>query len=66
MSTPYKPCSCRADCPYQDENPDEPCWGPVNAVDEWYTDDDWGWYHACEGHHDVVSGGKYIREETLQ
>jgi len=64
VSTPYVPCSCGAGCPYEDKNSDEPCWGPVHAVDEIYSEDDWWWIHACEGHHDKADGGEYIKETT--
>lgn len=65
MSTPthcspsYRPCSCGANCPHG--SPDEPCWGPVNAVDEVsFVDEegnpDWYWIHVCEGHSDKIDG----------
>lgn len=53
---PYVKCHCGADCPLYDEEHPEECWGEVLAVDEWWTDDDYGWIHACEAHEKDVAG----------
>lgn len=61
---------CGAECTKEYENdPDQPCWGKVYAVDEWIIEDegytDSIWIHACEGHADMVAwGGEYTKEPS--
>jgi hypothetical protein len=45
-------CCCASECPYldQEDAPGGPCEGPVEAVDEEYTEDDYWWVHRCEKH----------------
>lgn len=62
MNKTYKKCECGSDCIYFDDNINEPCWGPVSAIDEVYDGDDWGWIHVCRGHGNVYDGGEYIPE----
>ena len=52
-------CYCGASCYF--EKSDEPCWGEVEAIDEYYSDDgDYEWIHACQGHKNCSFGSKYI------
>lgn len=48
----YRPCECGAECDLLDDNqPREPCWGEVTAVDDWVGEDGAiGLLHACRGH----------------
>ena len=57
-SESYKPCHCGADCGAGNDT--EICWGEVNAVDEWQSEEDWGWIHRCEGHD--IDTNKYTPE----
>jgi hypothetical protein len=50
---------CGADCDLG--TPQKPCWGNVKVVDELYTEDDYVWIHACEGHQNIRDGGLYIK-----
>lgn len=45
-------CCCSQECPYldQEDAPDGPCEGPVEAVDEMQADDDYYWVHRCQKH----------------
>lgn len=54
---------CGADCWAEHwlEEYGGPCWGDVEVIDEEYTDDDYWWIHACEGHANGY-GGPYIPE----
>jgi hypothetical protein len=67
----YKPCSCGGDCfRYFVADEKDPCWGPVEAIDEQpYADEDgaedWYWVHACQGHINVYEGGKYTPDPNL-
>lgn len=49
----YKSADCCKDVDCLYENDVTPCWGQVTVVDESYSDDDWWWIHACEGHSDM-------------
>ena len=47
---------CNADCWFEDvyePDPNRPCWGDVEVVDEITFGDDWAWIHSCQGHHDM-------------
>lgn len=59
----YKACTCGADCWAEGTNDNEPCWGEVSAIDEWYSEDDYGWIHGCEGHDGDMYCGKSYRPE---
>lgn len=55
----YNPeACCGKDC-YALYNEDEPCWGDVYVEDEEWTEDDYYWVHACEGHLGTYPTGKY-------
>jgi hypothetical protein len=56
-------CSCGARCPYEDNNPNEPCWGDVDPFDSISTPDGDIFLHACKGHADRYYGHPY-RPET--
>jgi hypothetical protein len=47
--TPCAGCGDTVCCRAKDG---EPCWGRIVETEEWYTVDDAGWLHACEGHRD--------------
>jgi hypothetical protein len=53
---------CGTDCHWLNKDSTKSCWGKVNVVDEVYTDDDYWWIHACEGHQYINDGGKYVSE----
>lgn len=55
--TPMHPEKCRY------ENPSEPCWGPVELVDEDYDEEtgEYSWVHACSGHCGCWDGEPYVR-----
>ncbi len=55
---------CGADCYAEDMYEPEPCWGDVECIDEIYSDDDYTWIHACEGHKPKWEGEKYLPEPT--
>lgn len=63
-SASYKQADCcrGVDCVLLDAYDDQPCWGQVTVVDEDYTEDDWWWVHACEGHAQHRDGVTYIPE----
>lgn len=64
--TPLKPCDCGSlRCDYADVQEIEPCWGEITVVDEVYTEDDYWWVHACEGHEDVNAGDPYKPDPAL-
>jgi hypothetical protein len=53
---------CGADCNFENNSSDEPCWGEVEVVGEEYNDEDYWWIHACQGHLYIDWGEKYKRE----
>jgi hypothetical protein len=67
-SKSYNAASCCGDdCSYNYLSTEgEPCWGEVEVVGEDYSEYDWTWYHACQGHHnfydDAWDNPKYIPE----
>lgn len=63
-SASYRPCGCRADCCMGWKSTvAEPCWGEVEACDEFHSDDgDYFFFHACEGHWDQYDDEPYIPE----
>lgn len=56
---------CGANCDLLDCYDDQPCWGEVDVIDEDWTEDDWWWVHACEGHRLYREGTAYIPEPVL-
>jgi len=51
-SKSYNPASCCGDdCSFNwHATEEEPCWGDVEVIDEIYSETDWSWIHACQGH----------------
>lgn len=48
-------CCSTTDCNYL-STPNQPCWGQVECVEDYFENDDHYWVHACEGHR---GGTKY-------
>lgn len=64
-SKSYNPHSCcGADCNNLGDNPEEPCWGDVEVVDEIYDEDieDYSCLHMCQGHIGAYYGNGYTKE----
>lgn len=60
-SISYKQATCCSDIDcYLLDADSEICWGQVYVISEEYTEDDYWWVHACEGHEDL--SGKYKPE----
>jgi hypothetical protein len=65
-SKSYNPKSCcNSDCWMLDwnENPEEPCWGFVHAIDEIESGESSSWVHSCQGHEDMYDGDNYCKEQ---
>lgn len=63
-SPSYNPgACCNSDCFAYDDDRGK-CWGDVSVIDEVYSDTDYEWIHACEGHKEMWNNsiGKYIPE----
>ena len=52
---------CGTHCDLFGVNPDEPCWGDVNVIEEIYDEEGEShqWIHRCKGHEDTYDGGVY-------
>ena len=60
----YKIAECCGDDCYAIDNEEEVCWGEVSVIgSESFTDDDYYWVHACEGHVEKYHAGDYIEEK---
>lgn len=66
-SITYNPESCcNSDCWMMgiNDNPGQPCWGKVFAVDEVEAFDGLMWIHSCEGHQEMWDmSGLYCEEQ---
>lgn len=63
-SASYKECSCGCDC-YALGISDKLCWGDVQAIDEFSSEDEFGYVHACMGHTSEYEGNSYLEENAL-
>lgn len=63
-SASYDPDSCCGEhCFAYGREPEEPCWGSVEAVDEVERDGEgWVWIHECRGHEDCQEEGWFEGE----
>lgn len=68
----YWRCPCGADC-YAFGNPDELCWGDVEAVDEYLQYDEngeieesMGFIHACAGHFDTYLSKEKFKPQPIK
>lgn len=66
-SISYNPKSCcELDCWMLNVNddPEQPCWGKVSAIDEIESFDGLVWIHSCEGHEEMWNDdGIYCEEQ---
>jgi hypothetical protein len=68
----YNPNACCGDHCYEfyagveAQDGADPCWGDVEAIDEYLDGDDgFIWIHACRGHRDTWDGGAYIPKPEI-
>lgn len=57
----YSVCQCGVECAYKG-TVNEPCWGKVKPTDDAWNGIDYDLVHACSGHVEKYTKGKYTKD----